>query len=103
MVHRTKRNYVFRGDLTLGWPKIVLGGTFSLQGEVVWEHKGFFVEAELVLSLVRFSLQRNSPPATFLNRLNYGVVQSKLGDAGGVCKGLEDVVGSVRGFLRAQA
>ena len=29
-------------------------------------------------------------------------MQSKLQDAGGVCKGLEDVVGSVKGFLRAQ-
>jgi len=31
----------------------------------------------------------------------YGVVQSKLLGGAEVCKGLEDVVGSVRGFLTA--
>jgi len=33
--------------------------------------------------------------------LTYGALQSKLAGAGDVCKGLEDVVGSVRGFLTA--
>ena len=31
----------------------------------------------------------------------YGGVQSKLREGAEVCKGLEDVVGSVRGFLAA--
>ena len=31
----------------------------------------------------------------------YGVVQAKLCESAEVCKGLEDVVGSVRGFLNA--
>jgi hypothetical protein len=30
-------------------------------------------------------------------------MQGKLLEAGHVCKGLEDVVGSVRGFLKANA
>ena len=32
---------------------------------------------------------------------HYGVVQAKLREGAEVCKGLEDVVGSVRGFLTA--
>jgi len=31
----------------------------------------------------------------------YGVVQAKITEGVEVCKGLEDVVGSVRGFLNA--
>ena len=49
------------------------------------------------------SLGKHPPPATFFYRLNYGVLQSCLQEAGVVCAGLEDVVGSVRGFLKAQA
>jgi len=37
----------------------------------------------------------------FFYSLTYGALQTKLGDGGSVCKGLEDIVGSVRGFLRA--
>ena len=35
--------------------------------------------------------------------LSHGVMQSKLQEGGSVCKGLEDIVGSVKGFLKAQA
>ena len=45
----------------------------------------------------------NNPPATaFLKRLTYGELQSKLVECGSICKGLEDVVGSVKGYLRVQ-
>lgn len=35
------------------------------------------------------------------NGFTYGLLQAKLIDGADVCKGLEDVVGSVRGFLAA--
>ncbi len=38
----------------------------------------------------------------FLNRLINGVLQSKLGLAVETCQGLQNVVGSVKGFLSAQ-
>ena len=47
------------------------------------------------------SLEKQTLCYSFFNRLINGVLQSKLIEAGEVCKGLEDVVGSVRGFLKA--
>ena len=45
----------------------------------------------------------NNPPArAFLKRLIHGALQSKLQECGEVSKQLEDVVGSVRGYLRVQ-
>ena len=44
----------------------------------------------------------NNPPATVFLRLTYGALQTKLGEGGSMCKGLEDIVGSVKGYLRAQ-
>ena len=38
----------------------------------------------------------------FSNRLTYGGVQSKLKEASEGSKAIEDIVGSVKGFLKAQ-
>ena len=40
--------------------------------------------------------------AAFSNRLTYGALQLKLKGAGETTKAIEDIVGSVRGFLKAQ-
>ena len=54
-------------------------------------------ESRFVLSLGRFCLF-----SSFVyNGWTNGALQSKLIDGGNECKGLEDVVGSVRGFLAA--
>ena len=89
----------FRGACSL-WGDVVQGG--AVQGDVA--EGDFFLEAQLGLSLVKISLQGNTPPCYIFEQIKlYGVVQSVLVEAGVVCKGLEDVVGSVRGFLKAQA
>ena len=59
-----------------------------------------FIETQFVLFLGWLSSVFRETPAFRMIRL-YGVVQSRLLGGAEVGKGLEDVVGSVRGFLIA--
>ena len=40
--------------------------------------------------------------AALSDRVTYGSLQGKMKEAGETTKGIEDIVGSVRGFLKAQ-
>ena len=64
--------------------------------------KKCFIERQFVLFLEEGSVFRETISLLELcNGLANGAVQSKLIEGAEVCKGLEDVVGSVRGFLAA--
>jgi hypothetical protein len=47
------------------------------------------------------SLEKQLPCYSLFKGLANGALQTKLLECGKTCKGLEDVVGSVRGFLQA--
>lgn len=110
MVHRHTRD-IFRMALTLGRANCLqepnnfilryfcFGGRHGLQKDNIFSPwmKVQSLEKQLLLRETTNSLQY----LELLNGLTHGALQEKLKDAAEVCKGLEDVVGSVRGFLQA--